>query len=156
MPKLDRKGISLGSSPSWQVSPPHDPQTFVLALPILLPASATLYFEGTSSADVRRFFRRRQAHEPTKVAIGTIWPRPECFHIPATPENVERVAALFARHVPQEICHHFHAYGPQGMILQWYDAFFNEPLYIGKAVPEEMVKEFSKRIGSTYNEQSRA
>src|SRR5262249_17753294 len=123
------------------------------ALPQLLPAGSVLYLEGSSvSKDVRDFLRPRQVAHPQKLARGTIWPRPECFHIPATPENIEGLAALFVTHAWPEICNHFHVYGPAGVILEWYDSFFTDPLYVSKAVPEDTVKSFCDLIGSQYSD----
>jgi hypothetical protein len=62
------------------------------------------------------------------------------------------LASLFAGHAAPEVCHHFHAYGPAGVILEWYDSFFRDPLYISRAVPEEAVKSFCVLVGSQYRE----
>ncbi|MBE0448318.1 MAG: hypothetical protein IBX64_09525 [Actinobacteria bacterium] len=149
--KEEREGISLGNSPAWEVSPPREPETFVRALHLLLPSDAVIYLEDTSnSKDIQEFLKPRQISNPLKVALGTIWPRPQCFHIQATPNNLEGLARLFSNHSPAEICIHFHAYNQAGIILEWHDIFSDDPLYISKAIPEQKIKSFSSSIGSSY------
>ena len=89
---------------------------------------------------------------PAKVARGTLWPPPHCYHLPATPENIEGLAALFANRVPNEICDHLHGYDASGMLLQWYDSFWHDPFLVSKVVPEENVRAFCQALGLQYGD----
>ena len=35
-------------------------------------------------------------------------------------------------------------------MLEWYDAFYKDPLYLGDSVSEDSVKEFCKTLGLGY------
>ena len=148
-----QRGISLGLLPAWEISPPRDAANFIRALAQLLPPGSIIYLEGTGTApDVRDFLRPRQADPAQKITRGTIWPRPECFHIAAIPENIDGLASLFDRHAFPEICHHFHAYAAAGIIVEWYDCFGKDPLYVSRDVPVERIEAFCELTGSTYSE----
>jgi hypothetical protein len=58
-----------------------------------------LYLEGGSPDRAILEFMHARACEPQlKLALGTIWPRPQVFHIPATVENLTDLAAVFGNH----------------------------------------------------------
>jgi hypothetical protein len=153
VPKEERDGLSLMGSPAWEVSAPVDHQGFMRALSQLLPDDSILYLEGICmSKDICEFLSARQTAQAQKVAIGTIWPRPHGFHIPATPQNIEFLAAQFANHASPEICDHIHAYGPTGMVVWWADSFGSYPLYVAKTVSEDALKSFCNLLGSTYTD----
>jgi len=110
-----------------------------------------LYLEGGSPDRAILEFMHARACEPQlKLALGTIWPRPQVFHIPATPENLTDLAALFGNHATPEICIHFHAYCEQTVVLQWHDAFFDDPLYLSPVIPESRVKTFCTACACSY------
>ena len=147
--KADLDGICLQKSTFWEVSPPRDAAAFARNLPELLPEGSIICIEGTSiAADVVQFLETRQAATSTKVARGTIWPRPRVFHLPATPENVAVLASLFDAHAAPEICDHFHVYLKDKVYLEWHDAFLDDPLLLSTDLPENVVGEFALALGS--------
>lgn len=147
----ERKGISLGDVPAWEISPPGDPEKFVRALHVLFPMTATIYLEGTSnSRDIIAFFSSRQVAKSIKVALGTILPKPSYYHMPATLENLDGLAKLFANHATPEICIHFHIYDGSRILLEWHDSFGRDPMYVSRSIAEDKVKSFCAAIGSEY------
>src|ERR1035437_1312955 len=94
-PREELKGICLGKDAAWEVSPAHDFPSLLRALPLLLPNDAVLYLEGGSPPrDIKAFLDAHCAPERTHLAMGTIWPRPQIFHLPATTENLTKLAVL--------------------------------------------------------------
>jgi hypothetical protein len=81
--------------------------------------------------------------------MGTIWPRPEGFHLPATPENLSGLADIAENCVGPEVAIHFHVYKDNKILLEWYDAFF-DPMFISKEIPEGKIKEFCTKLSITY------
>jgi hypothetical protein len=79
------------------------------------------------------------------VARGTIWPKPLIWHVAATPANLAALAGLFEKHVAPEICVHFHAYHAGRVLVQWYDAFFADPVLISAHLPEADARAFAER-----------
>jgi hypothetical protein len=125
----EQKGISL-ESPKWEISPTCDMSAFLRALIDVIPKGSILYLEGGSpDKEIRSYLEARKAPNPIKVALGTIWPRPICYHIPITPENLNGLAELAERHATPEIADHLHIYKGSKVLLQWHDAFYNDPLY---------------------------
>src|ERR1019366_8897622 len=133
VPKQKRGGISMGNVPHWEVSGmqwKHLPG-FFRALPSLLPEGSVLYLEGTSRSarDLITFLQSHAAIGISKVALGTIWPRPRCAHASITSESMLELACLSERLVVPEVCSHLHAYKDGRILLEWYDAF-SDPVLI--------------------------
>ena len=149
VPKKEREGISLGNSPSWMISTPSDISEFFRALSELVPPGSNLYLEDSYDKAVEDYLSERPAKNVCKVAVGTIWPRPKMFHIPITRDNLGGLAKLAERY---SICVHIHAYNNGKVIVEWYDAFGKDPLYVSKEIPEEKVKEFCNQLRTTYRE----
>ncbi len=148
--KENLSGASLALDACWELSAPADAAAFVRQLPELLPEGAVLYLEGTSMAsEVRDFLDDRRSPTELKIARGTILPRPEVYHLPMTDANVAGLAELFETHASPEVCDHFHAYVGDTVLLQWHDAFFDDPLLLSAAIPEEKMKHFCDVLGCT-------
>jgi hypothetical protein len=144
-------GIELDPHSHWEISAPKEHAPFLRCLIELLPPGAILYLEGTSIAhDVSDFLAAHAVESPTPVRRGTIWPMPAVHHVPATAANTEALASLIARHPAPEICDHLHAYVGSAVILQWHDAFFDDPLLLSSRVPEDAVKRFCQSLGCSY------
>ncbi len=147
----DRAGAELTVPLFWEITAPKDGAEFVRALPEIVPEDGVIYLEdGSPDEQIREFMRERSIEPHLKIALGTIWPRPKVFHVPATHENITDLAAVFECHVALEVCIHLHAYHNQAVILQWHDAFFDDPILISPSVPEIAVKRFCERCGCSY------
>ena len=153
VPAEEREGLSL-EPPCWEVSCPEDFGAFLRALPDLAPAGSILYLEGHPAADVSSYVEQRAPRSITKLAVGTIWPRPKCLHMLITRENVAGLAELEERHALPEIAAHVHVYNKNQVLLQWYDAG-SDPLAISKHLPEQDVRDFCARLGIRMEEGSR-
>lgn len=151
VPKEEREGIQLDLHvPHWTASSPKEFAAFFRALVDLVPEGAIAYLEGGSPPeDLQFFLKENPVREPSHVAIGTIWPRPKVFHVPATPENLLRLADIAEHCAEPEIAIHFHVYKDCQVLLQWFDAFA-DPICISKEIPEEKIREFCKNLGIEY------
>jgi hypothetical protein len=148
VPKDEREGIQLDLRvPHWIASSPKEFPAFFRALVDLVPEGAIAYLEGGSPPeDLESFLVEKSVPEVSHVAMGTIWPRPEIFHVPATPENLLRLAEIAEHCAEPEVAIHFHVYKDNRILLQWFDAFDN-PVCISKEIPEEKIREFCKKLG---------
>lgn len=153
VPKEERAGISMGDARGWEVSGIGGKRfpDFLCALPLVLPDGSILYLEGTSHSahEVLAFLESHAASETSKVALGTIWPRPRFFHIPVTPAVMQELARLVEHHPTPEIAIHIHAYRRTRVLLEWHDAFF-DPLGISRDIRADRVAEFCQRLGAKY------
>jgi hypothetical protein len=138
----ERKGISL-KNPKWEVLPCRDMPAFLRSLIGMIPEDSILYLEGGSPD------KERKTSSPSKVELGTIWPRPIRYHMPFTPENVSGLADIMERHTAPEAAVHFHVYKDNKILLQWYDAF-DDPMYISEAIDEEKIKQFCEKLSLKY------
>jgi hypothetical protein len=145
------KGIALGRDATWEVSPARDFPSLLRALPLLVPNDAVLYLEGASPPqDIKVFLDAHCVPERAHVAMGTIWPKPQTFHLPASTENLTGLAALAEKCAAMQIAVHLHVYSQSGVLLEWYDAFWKDPFYLSGAIPEDRVRTFSSALGLAY------
>jgi hypothetical protein len=150
IPKPD--GISMGIDvPFWEVDGIQGESfpDFIRALPDLFPPGAILYLEDTSSPKVIDFLSERATKEISKVAIGTIWPKPRFFHVPVTNENMTELAKLAESCATPEVCIHLHVYRNGRVLLGWQDAF-TQPLRISADTPEERLRSFCVQLNCQY------
>ena len=146
VPADEMKGISISGNSFWEVSSPKAAPQFFRALLDLMPEGSILYLEGQPVSEVRNFLQQRNPDRTTKVAMGTIWPRPEYYHIEITADNIEALAQLTEKLAIPEVLFHLHIYKNGEVLLEWHDAFDN-PMLISKMIPEEKIQNFCVKLG---------
>ena len=151
VPKEEREGIRLVDTEPWCVSPTRDVERFVRALVPLLPPGSVVYFEGTAEPHVRRYLERASVPAQARVAMGTIWPRPDCYHVPLTPATMESIAAFLQENPAGFFSAHCHVYRDGVVLLEWYDAFINDPMYISRTISAGAVATFAQALGSSLS-----
>ena len=151
VPRKELEGLSLGRDAYWQITGKVDLPSLLRAMTKLVPEGAILYLEdGTPPPDVKAFLETNSVPEVTHLAMGTIWPRPRIFHLPATQKNLTRLAELAEKCASPEVAIHLHVYQSNRVLLEWYDAFFDDPMYLSRDIPEDNVKEFCCELSLHY------
>lgn len=151
VPKEEQGGIRLDEPEPWAVSPTTDVVRFLRALPSLVPDGSILYLEGTGEPHVAEYLERVAGPAQTRVAIGTIWPRPDCYHVPLTPTTTERFAQFLEQRPAGYVCTHCHVYLDGLVLLQWHDAFMTDPMYLSRSIGDKKVAEFAARLASSFS-----
>jgi hypothetical protein len=151
VPKEEMQGIRLNTAESyWKVDGPETFEEMFNALKGWVPEDAILYFEdGSPDAEIIKFMSTHAVPEVSHVAIGTIWPRPKMFHVPATKGVLTELTKIMEHHAEPELAIHFHIYRNDTVLLEWHDAF-SQPMLISGAIPEEKIKIFADKIGKNY------
>jgi hypothetical protein len=149
--RSERDGIRLTDDEPWRVSPTRDVDRFLRALPALMPPGSVAYFEATAEAHVGPYLLSVSVPAQAQVALGTIWPRPDCYHVPLTAEQMQALTGFLEKHPAGFFCTHCHVYHDGVVLLQWHDAFINDPMYISRAIDEESVVQFAQAIGSSVS-----
>ena len=151
VPKKELRGVCLGKDAYWEVSATNDLPSLLRALPKLVPKEAILYLEdGSPMKKLRKFLDEHCVPEVTHLAMGTIWPRPLVFHLPATSENLSGLAVFAEKCIAFEVAVHLHVYKPGKVLLEWYDAFCKDPMYLSRDIEEENVRAFCKELSLKY------
>jgi hypothetical protein len=150
VPKKERGGIRLEEGEPWRVGPTKDVERFIRALPLLVPEDSVAYFEGTGESHVAEYLRSVSILQQSTVAIGTIWPRPDRYHVPLTVHTMEALAAFLDEKPAGYFCAHCHVYRNGRILLQWHNAFTNDPIYVSGTIPGETVASFAQALGSSY------
>jgi hypothetical protein len=151
VPKRERKGISLGRYPYWEVMSPRDFPSLLRALTKLIPQNSILYFEdGYPRGELKAFFEKKSVPEISQIALGTTRSRPKVFHVPATPENLIELAKIAEGYAEPEVAIHFHVYKEGKVLLEWYDAFSDDPMYLSGDIPESALKKFCDELSIEY------
>jgi hypothetical protein len=105
-----------------------------------------VYFEGTTESAFASWALEHAVAAPLKIAYGTIWPRPDWFHIPLDPSLLEQAAVLIDQHGIALPSIHVHAHDGTKVILEWHDAFVADPMYVSSEIPRESVEAFADRL----------
>lgn len=143
-------GLHMDEPECWEVSGTRDVERFLRALLILAPEKATVYFEGTAEPHIAECLRAVAIPPPVRIAVGTMWPRPDWYHVPLTAERMQRIASVLEAHPAGYFCSHLHVHDGSAILLQWHDAFGHDPMLVSRSVGEEAVKTFAAAIGSSY------
>lgn len=152
VPREEWTGIRLTDTEPWCVSPTKDVERFVRALPSLVPAESIVYFEDTAEPHVKRYLERVAVPSQTRLAIGTIWPRPDCYHVPLTPETMEALATFLEQAPAGYFCAHCHVYRNDVVLLEWHDAFTKVPMYVSRTLDRHTVAMFATALGCSLSE----
>jgi len=64
---------------------------------------------------------------------------------------MEAVAAFLEREPAGYFCTHCHVYHNGAVLLEWHDAFIDDPMYVSRAVSEDVVRDFANRLDSTVS-----
>lgn len=150
VPRAERDGIQMDYSNAWEVTPATDASEFLRHLKLLVSDGCNLYVEGTIDRRVAAWLLERSASHQTPVAIGTIWPRPDRHHVPATSRNLDDLAGFLDSEGISYPWIHVHAYCGRRVVLAWHDAF-DQPIYVSSEIDTERVDQFARGIGCTYD-----
>ncbi len=151
VPRKELKGLCLGKDAYWKIAPTKDLPSLLRALPSLVPENVILYLEdGTPPPDIKAFLNANSVPEVLHLVMGTIWPRPRVFHLPATLKNLSRLAELAEKCAAFEVAIHLHVYKHDKVLLEWYDAFFDDPMYLSREIPREKVHAFCSELSLQY------
>src|ERR1035438_4621057 len=144
----EMNGIRINlKEPLWEVEGKTDFSKVFSGLADLLPANSILYFEGGSPPkDILNFLSENSGPEKIHVAYGTIWPRPQTFHVLASAQNLQKLADLMCSRVYPELAIHFHVYCEDKILLQWYDAF-TQPMLLSNKFSSETIEKVSNSVG---------
>ena len=149
VPREERGGIRLEDKEPWRVSSTRDVTRFLRALNLLVPDGSVAYFESTGERHVAEHLRKAAVTPAVRVALGTIWPRPDCYHFVLTAGAAEELADFLDHNPCGFFCAHLHVYRGHSVLLQWYDAF-DDPIYVSRSIDERAVSRFACALGVTY------
>src|SRR5688572_28482593 len=151
VPKEEWGGIHLTDAEPWCVGPTRDVGRFVRALPSLMPSGSVVYFEDTAEAHVARYLQSVSVPAQLRVAIGTIWPRPDGYHVPLTAETMDNLVAFLEQNPAGFFCTHCHVDRKSTRLNSSHDAFINDPMYISRSIGADAVAGFAQALGSSVS-----
>jgi hypothetical protein len=150
----DRVSIRLDEPDPWEVTGTRDVERFLRTLPLLTPAGAFVYFEGTGEPHVAEYLRSISVPAPVHVACGTIWPRPDRYHVPIDVDTMEALAHFLERSPAGFFCAHCHVHDGASIVLEWHDAFGTDPMLLSSRFGEDTVASFAASLGTSYERAS--
>jgi hypothetical protein len=66
-------------------------------------------------------------------------------------ELMEALASFLDEVQTVYFCSHCHVYRNGAMLVEWHNAFMDEPLYVSRTISEDLVREFATRLGSALS-----
>ncbi len=149
VPKEEMEGIRLDGA-RWEIDGPETFAVLLTALQGWLPDDSVLYFEGGEpDKQLSEFLAAYSIQERAHIAMGTIWPRPKVFHVPASEEILMALAEIMEHHSEQELATHFHVYFDNKVLLEWYDAF-SGCMQVSGLFSENQISSFANQLGRDY------
>ena len=150
LPRDQRDAIRLVDRECWCVAPTQNAAAFCRALAELAPPDSVLYLEGCTEDEVPKFLEQRQVPNPTPVALGTLLPTSDRYHIAATAQNLMGLSQLIDAYRITLPAIHVILYHHRQVLPEWYDAFTDDPMYVSAAIPEAIVESFARALGSEH------
>jgi len=134
------------------LGPVRDLYGLLKAIDLAMPKEATLYVEGTSIApEVRDYLGRRQGPAPRRVEPGTLWPKPQVFHLPLEGRKLEELRDLAERHAEPEICDHLVVYLDDRVLLWAHDAGSGH-VELARSLPVQLANGFREALRQALRE----
>lgn len=150
VPKGDHSALRIDSPEYWSVDATMDGAAYFRALARLAPEGAIAYLEGSTEDRVPKLLTPLQIANPKQVAIGTIMPASDLYHVPATPTVLASLAELIEQQGITTPAIHTVLYRGDQVLLSWYDAFSREPMALSSTFSEAQVQDFAGALGVDY------
>ena len=150
VPKDQRNAIRLADTECWRVEPIRDAAAFYRAIISFAESGTVLYLEGSTEKRVPRLLEPRQISDPIPIALGTLWPVSDHYHVAATEGNLRELADLIDAYGIALPAIHTHLYRGRKVLLEWHDAFTDDPMFIAADVPESDVRALAGSLGCNY------
>lgn len=142
------RGASLSEPNPWQLTVPAPPSRVLASLAELAaPSPRYVYFEGSFDRTLVRWFATHSVPAPLQVSRSTIWPRPDCHHVPLEASALAEAAAAVQQAGDTAPVTHLHVHDGRAVLVEWNDAFGADPIYVSRSVPEEQVRRFAAAVG---------
>jgi hypothetical protein len=123
----------------------------MLALPDLFPEGSILVLEECAMVrEIREAIAPFLVQPSLQVARQTLFPRSRQHHLPLTPEVVQVLADVSEANPPAapQLCDHVSVYHGPTVLLEWSDAFCDNPLLLSGELEEASVRRFAARVGT--------
>ncbi len=143
------EGVHLAEAEPWRVDSTRDMGRFLRALKVLVPEDSVAYFEDTGERHFAEYLQRTAITPTVQIARGTIWPKPDCYHVPMAAGMADKLAGYLEKNPCGFVCSHLHIYRDGVVLLEWHDALDN-PIYISRSIDEQSVSRFASSLGAAY------
>jgi hypothetical protein len=148
--KSKENPFDLWGKDCWELTRPKDFPNLFRGFIEFLPENSILCFElGIPKGELKDFFLTNSIPERINIPKGTLWPKSQVFHVPATNEILRKLSELAEHYAAFEVAEHFHVYCDGQVLIDWYDAF-DDPMYVSKKISENKVAEFCKTLSIKY------
>ena len=130
----------------YTITEQTDSSKFFKGLSQYFQDATTLFIEGDSIAKKVMDLYKKNIQEGSYLPrAGTIFPKSTKLRCKYSPEFMNELALIAENHAEPELCDHLHLYKNNELLVEWMDAFSDEIL-VSKAVPKEIVDQFSVAI----------
>ncbi|MEO5989520.1 MAG: hypothetical protein ABIU54_11575 [Candidatus Eisenbacteria bacterium] len=134
-------------SEHWVVDATNDAPTFFRSLARLAPAESVLYMEGSTESHVPKHLATLRVAQARQVRLGTIMPPSDRYQVIATPESLNGLAKVIEDHRISAPAIHVVLHDSERVLVSWYDAFTEDPMFVSARFTEQQVREFAGELG---------
>ena len=144
--RQELSGLSLAWDDALEIPPPRDLARLIRACGVM-PAGSVLYLEdGIHPPDLAQFLAAHQVANPTKLARGTIWPRPSVHHLPVDADTIAYLASYAETVAGPEVCIHLAVYRDDRVLVSAHDVP-GDPVLVNRHLPEAIITAFAEQLG---------
>lgn len=137
--------------PRWALAP-VELDAFLRNVSELLSEDAVFRLESGGQPGIETFMAGQlasHADEPAERRFGFL-STPAVFYMPATKENLARLADLSDNCAEPEFGNVLGIYVDDQLILSWHD-LPDDPIYISTVIPESSISTFCRLVDCNYN-----
>lgn len=145
--KEEVAGAKLDDPKPWVIPPNRDASVVLRALPNLFPTGCFVYFEGTTESSFAAWLEAHTLPAQLKIACGTIWPKSDCYHVPLEPGLLVEAANIVDHEGIALPSIHLCVHNGKQVLLEWYDAFCDDPINVASSIPRDRVEAFARALG---------
>lgn len=147
LPKGDHASLRFTEPEHWEVGATNDGAAFFRGLSRLAPAESILYVEGSTESHVPKYLAQLPVARARQVALGTIMPPSDRCQVLASPEHLEGLAKVIEEHRIPVPAIHVVLHDAERVLVSWYDAFTDDPMFVSSGFTEQQVRDFAGAIG---------
>jgi hypothetical protein len=141
---------SLPDGLCWEIAAHKDEELFFPAVAAHFAGENLVFLEESPVKKIGDYFLSMAVESGQERSFFNLF-QARYFLIPLTAEFARRTATFFKNHAASEVADHSVLLDSTDRVLiEWYDAFGKDPIFMNDIIPEVRTKQFSDALNCAY------